>query len=80
MRSFRFAACGKDRKADVMFVHNAGALSSRDISKVREFTRKVVGEFSMTSGNVRAGVISEGCQGGDIELSEVSPSSLAQCW
>ena len=55
-----------------MFVYNAGGLSSHDIRKVREFTRHVVGKFSMASGNVRAGVISAGCQGGDIELSKVS--------
>ncbi|XP_070183069.1 cartilage matrix protein-like [Littorina saxatilis] len=64
------AVCGQKTKADILFVYNGAAMSSRDVGKVREFTRHAAGEFSMASGNVRAGVISEGCQGGDIELSQ----------
>ena len=64
--------CGQKNKADVMFVYNGAALSSRDMQHVRDFTKHVVGQFSMATGNVRVGVLSEGCQGGDIELSQVS--------
>ncbi|XP_070206879.1 collagen alpha-1(XXI) chain-like isoform X2 [Littorina saxatilis] len=71
--------CRRRKKMDVMFVYNAAAMSSRNINKVREFTRLVMGEFSIASGNVRVGVISQGCQGGDIELAQyINQEDLAQ--
>ena len=55
-----------------MFVYNAAAMSARNVTTVNNFTKYVIDNFSMTSGNIRVGVISEGRQGGDIDLSQVS--------
>lgn len=63
-------ACGRKNKADIMFVYRAASMSAYDVDKVKDFIRYAVSNFSMTSGNVRVGIISQGCNGGDVQLSE----------
>ncbi|KAL8565243.1 hypothetical protein ACOMHN_001141 [Nucella lapillus] len=64
------ATCGRQQKADIMFIYNAAAMNVTSVMNVQNFTKDVIQAFSMTSGNVRVGVISEGRQGGDIPLSQ----------
>ncbi|KAK7501649.1 hypothetical protein BaRGS_00007080 [Batillaria attramentaria] len=64
------ATCGQKRKADIIFVYNAAGMGNGNVNLVRQFLQHIVGEFSMTSGNVRAGVISQSCHSGDIELDQ----------
>lgn len=64
------AVCGQKRKADIMFVYNAAGMANRDVLQVRKFIQDMAGKFSMMTGNVRAGVISEGCQRGEVDLGQ----------
>nr|KAG5709937.1 hypothetical protein BaRGS_029979 [Batillaria attramentaria] len=70
------ATCGQKRKADIIFVYNAAGMGNGNVNLVRQFLQHIVGEFSMTSGNVRAGVISQSCHSGDIELDQVALLTL----
>ncbi|XP_076465471.1 matrilin-1-like [Babylonia areolata] len=64
------ATCGTQQQADILFVYNAAAMNTASVAHVQNFTQDVIQAFSITSGNVRVGVISEGRQGGDISLSQ----------
>ncbi|XP_076443241.1 matrilin-1-like [Babylonia areolata] len=64
------AVCGQKVRGDVMFVYNAGSMAPPELLQVREFIGHLVGQFSMATGNVRVGVLSEGSQGGDITLEQ----------
>nr|WNX29090.1 VWACP-7 [Colubraria reticulata] len=64
------AMCGGDQKADILFVYNAVAMTPSNLSDVQAFTVNLIRNFSMTSGKVRVGLVSEGRQGGDIALSQ----------
>lgn len=70
-------ACGKNRKADVIFVYNSATMSSRDVTKVRRFVNETVHEFNFGTGNIRVGTVSQACQPGDIDLGKVSTLSLS---